>query len=231
MKNLTSKQKIIAVSILVGLFCIGFLIGTFTGVGRKNRDNNEIDFNNEIKKVEELTEYPEPIYIQDAVNNGWFVIDSINSKIYNKDVLDRFIENTSMNAKNRVADKITIASYNMNDEPFIYDLEYKIFEETYINEKQQEVNKTGYILKIDPSRVDSYEVKMDYYEQIEAHKIKIIDDIPGQFYGITLREEPKYNVSILALSLYAEIEYVSDSKIYEEIEIARFAMDSEIINN
>ena len=72
---------------------------------------------------------------------------------------------------------------------------------------------------------------MDYYEQIEAHKIKIIDDIPGQFYGITLREEPKYNVSILALSLYAEIEYVSDSKIYEEIEIARFAMDSEIINN
>ena len=59
MKNLTNKQKIIAVSILVGLFCIGFLIGTFTGVGRKNIDNNEIDFNNEIKKVEELTEYPE----------------------------------------------------------------------------------------------------------------------------------------------------------------------------
>lgn len=38
MKKLTSKQKIIAMSILVALFCIGFLLGIFTGLGRKNKE-------------------------------------------------------------------------------------------------------------------------------------------------------------------------------------------------
>lgn len=228
MKNLTNKQKVIAISILVVLFCIGFSLGIFTGIERKNREYKENNINNEI---EENEEFPEPIEIKEAINNGWFVIDTKNTKIYNKDILDRFIENTNMNAKNRVADKITIAAYNMSDEPIIYDLEYKIFEETYINEKQEEVNKTGYVLKIDPSRVFSYETEMSYQEQIEAHKMKIIDDIPGSFYGITLTNEPEYNVSILSLSLYAQIQYLSDTQPYEEIEITRFAMDSEIINN
>ena len=72
---------------------------------------------------------------------------------------------------------------------------------------------------------------MSYQEQIEAHKIKIIDDIPGMFYGITLRDEPGLNVSVLSLSLYAIIDYTSNTKPYEEIEIARFTMDSEVINN
>lgn len=225
MKNLTNKQKIIAITILVVLFCIGFLLGIFKRIETKNK---EINLNNEI---EENAEFPDTIEMKDAINNGWFVIDTKNTKIYNKDILDRFIENTNMNAKNRVADKITIVVYSMSDEPIIYDLEYKIFEETYTNEKQEKVNKTGYVLKIDPSRILSYETAMTYQEQIEAHKIKIIDDIPGMFYGITLRDEPEFNVSVLSLSLYAEINYTSNTKPYEEIEIARFAMDSEVINN
>lgn len=225
MKNLTNKQKIIAITILVVLFCIGFLLGIFKRIETKNK---EINLNNEI---EDNAEFPDTIEIKDAINNGWFVIDTKNTKIYNKDILDRFIENTNMNAKNRVADKITIVVYSMSDEPKIYDLEYKIFEETYTNEKQEKVNKTGYVLKIDPSRILSYETAMTYQEQIEAHKIKIIDDIPGMFYGITLRDEPEFNVSVLSLSLYAEINYTSNTKPYKEIEIARFAMDSEVINN
>ena len=51
------------------------------------------------------------------------------------------------------------------------------------------------------------------------------------FYGITLRDEPGLNVSVLSLSLYAIIDYTSNTKPYEEIEIARFTMDSEVINN
>lgn len=228
MKNLNGKQRIIAISILVILFCIGFLLGILTGLERKNREIKENNVNNEI---EENGKFSETIEMNEAINNGWFVIDTKNTKIYNKDILDRFIENTNMNAKSRVADKITIAVYNMSNEPTIYDLEYKVFEETYINEKQEKVNKTGYILKIDPSRVYSYEVQMNYDEQVEAHKIKVIDDIPGMFYGITLTDKPEFNVSILSLSLYAKIEYLSDAKPYEEIEIARFSIDSEVINN
>lgn len=228
MKKLTNKQKIIVITILTVLFCVGFLLGIFEGIETKNRKDKESDINNEI---EENKEFPDKIEMKDAINNGWFVIDTKNTKIYNKDILDRFIENTNINAKNRVVGKITIATYNMSDEPTIYDLEYKIFEETYINEKQEKVNETGYVLKIDPSRVLSYETEMSYQEQLEAHKIKIIDDIPGMFYGITLRDEPEFNVSVLSLSLYAEINYTSNTKPYEEIEIARFAMDSEVINN
>lgn len=227
MKNLTNKQKIIAICIIIALLCIGLLLGIFIRIERKNINHQNTDINKEI----EDEKLPNPIEIQEAINNGWFVIDTKNEKIYNKNILDRFIENTSINAKNRIADKITIATYNMNNEPIIYDLEYKIFEETYINGKQEKVNKTGYILKIDHSRILTYEIEMSYEEQKEFHKMKIIDDIPGSFYGITLTNEPEYNVSILSLSLYAQIQYLSDTQPYEEIEITRFAMDSEIINN
>lgn len=225
MKNLTKKQKIFTITILVVIFCIGILIGTFTGIKTKNKE--EINVNNEIEKNEKL---PETINMQDAINNGYFVIDTKNEKVYNKNILERFIENTSMNAENRVADKIIIASYNMNNEQTIYDLEYKIFEDTYINEKNEKVNKTGYILKIDPSRV-SFETSMTYQEQLEAHKIKVIDDIPGMFYGITLRDESEFQVSILSLSLYTETGNPSDEKQYKEIEITRFFTGSEVINN
>ena len=43
MKNLTNKQKVIAISILVVLFCIGFLLGIFTGLGRRNREDKELN--------------------------------------------------------------------------------------------------------------------------------------------------------------------------------------------
>lgn len=227
MKNLNNKQKVIAICILIALFCIGLLLGIFTRIERKNVNYQNTDINKEV----EDEKLPDPIEIQEAINNGWFVIDTKNEKIYNKNVLDRFIENTSINAKNRIADKITIATYTMNNEPIIYDLEYKIFEETYINEKQEKANKTGYILKIDHSRILTNEIEMSYEEQKEFHKMKIIDDIPGSFYGITLTNEPEYNVSILSLSLYAEIQYSSDTQPYEEIEITRFAMDSENVEN
>lgn len=45
MKNLTNKQKVIAISTLVVLFCIGFLLGIFTGIERKNRDMNALNTN------------------------------------------------------------------------------------------------------------------------------------------------------------------------------------------
>lgn len=47
MKNSTNKQKIMTISIFVALFCIGFLLGIFTGIERKNKDEmNNIQINN-----------------------------------------------------------------------------------------------------------------------------------------------------------------------------------------
>lgn len=225
MKEIKNKPKIIIICTIVVIICIALIWWIVSNIEENNKENST---NNE---KQEIIDIPEKIEIKDAINNGWFVIDTKNEKIYNKNVLDRFIENTNINTNNRIEDKITIAQYNINQELTIYELEYKRFEETYINANKEKVNKTGYILKIDPSRVFSYENSMNYEEQIEAHKVKIIDDIPGQFYGITLTQKPEFEVSIISLSVYTQIEYASEVKTYEEIEIARFLINSEIINN
>lgn len=84
-----------------------------------------------------LEDLPEEISVEQAVEYGYFVIDGENNKVYNKDVLDRFVENTEMDAINRVADKIRIATYNVDGYPTIYDLEYKIFDEKYKNKERK----------------------------------------------------------------------------------------------
>lgn len=40
MKNLTNKQKVIIISIFIIVACIGVLLGIFTGISRKNREEN-----------------------------------------------------------------------------------------------------------------------------------------------------------------------------------------------
>ena len=77
--------------------------------------------------------------VEEAVELGYFVIDGRygENKIYNKDVLDKIIENTKIDAENRVEDKIRIANYNIYGYPTIYELEYKIFNQKYRNEERK----------------------------------------------------------------------------------------------
>ena len=166
----------------------------------------------------ELQNLTKEISVEYAVEQGWFVVTG--EKVYNKNVLDRFIKNTEINAKNRIEDKIRIVVYNVDGYPTIYDLEYKIFDETYINERQEKVNKTGYILTTDATR-----------NNIIPRDIIVNNDIPGEVYGITLKEYPEINAVSITLSLYAEINYVSSDIIpYEDIEISRYLLDAEVIN-
>ncbi|MBP3254955.1 MAG: DUF4362 domain-containing protein [Clostridia bacterium] len=224
MKDLTEKQKMFIIYVFVALFIVGIFLGIFVGLSRKNREENAK--NNETI-IEEEVEKLEPIPMEDCINNGYFVIDTANNKIYNKDVLDRFVENTGLNSKNRIADKIRIVNYNIDGAPTIYDLEYKIFDETYIGVEQKEVNKTGYILTTD-TRHTTFE-----NENINnRHSITIDDDIPGEFYGIILMEHSDINAISIELGLYAEINYVDvNAKIYDNIEITRYSMDAEVVKS
>jgi hypothetical protein len=43
LKNLTSKPKLITIIIITVLFCVGFLLGTFVGISRKNSDIKEMN--------------------------------------------------------------------------------------------------------------------------------------------------------------------------------------------
>lgn len=157
--------------------------------------------------------------LEDVINEGCFVITG--DRIYNKDALEIFINNTDINAKNRIADKIRIVEYNYDGYPTIYDLEYKIYDETYINSEQKEVHKTGYVLTTDARR-----------NNINPTDITTNDDIPGEYYSITLTEDSGINAAILSFSLYAEVNTSAiSSKPYTDIEIARYLLTDKNINS
>lgn len=165
---------------------------------------------------------PEEISLEYAINEGYFVYDGSkdNSVVYNKDVLDKFIINTRVRATNRIADKIRIVVYNYDGFPCIYDLEYKVFKETYINEEQKEVHKLGYILTTDDTR-----------NNIIPSDIVVNDDIPGEYYGIKIIEDEGVNAVSISLVLYAEISYENhNQEPYKDIEIARYLLDFVVIN-
>lgn len=178
-----------------------------------------------------LSDIPEDFKIQDAVEQGCFVITP--DKIYNKNKLDSFINNTKFEAENRIEDKIRIAVYGIIDEngPSIYDLEYKILDEKYINSEQKEVNKATYTLIEDNSRIHSFIDSVSEEELKEYQKLKVNNDIPAEYYGINIRDESGIGAYSLALSLCAHPHYSSDNitPYKYDIEIARYSTTAEIV--
>lgn len=154
-------------------------------------------------KVESL---PKKLPVQEAVKLGFFVYDGSNNKIYNKEILDRFVRNTEMNATNRVEDEITIVIYSMNEEPSIYNIVY---------------NEVGYILIKDTSRIYTFESQPD----TEYSEITVNTDIPKECYGITVTEDEGIMATIINLTYYKKD---IEEKNYKDIEIARYLMDAEV---
>ncbi len=223
------KKKVLFVIILIVIMVVGISIGVkiYTANERERIKEANIEAKENSNQMtyingKSIKDLPKEIPIEYAVNEGYFVYDGSkdNSIVYNKDVLDRFIINTRVGATNRIADKIRIVVYNYDGYPTIYDLEYKIFEETYINEEQKEVHKSGYILITDETR-----------NNIIPRDIFVNDDIPGQYYGIKIIEDEGVNAASISLCLYAEINYNDPNKEpYKDIEIARYLLDSEVVN-
>ena len=178
-------------------------------------------YNEEDEELIGFTDIPQNFEVEDAIERGYFVIDGRKdkNKIYNKDVLDSFIENTNINSKNRKPDKIRIVNYNYDGYPTIYEVEYKVLDKKYINKEQQEANETGYVLTVDASR-----------NNIMPRSIVVNDDIPGEFYGITVDEDVGINAAIIKLSLYAIIDYVEEVEPYKDIEITRYLLDDKVVN-
>ncbi|HBC84472.1 MAG TPA: hypothetical protein DCZ30_03305, partial [Clostridiales bacterium] len=82
------------------------------------------------KKQSIIDNSNEDYSLEKAIESGYFVIG--HNKIYNKDKLDKFIENTSINSKNRIEDSIKIVQYTTEGDPIITELSYKIKDETYL---------------------------------------------------------------------------------------------------
>lgn len=165
----------------------------------------------------ELENLPKEYLLEQAIKDECFIIT--NSKIYNKNKLDEFIQNTGVNSQNRKEDKIRIVEYTREGDPIITELSFKIKDETYILSGKP-VNKTTYILKRDNTR-DRF---------AGEQKITVDEDIPGEIYTISLQEECEETK--LSLELTALIQYVDENaKVYNSIDICSYLPNVEVANS
>ncbi len=175
------------------------------------QNRNQYDAEKELADIKayyksNLDSIPRDITPTEAEERGYFVYDSVQGKIYNKDVLDRFVKNTEMSAENRIADEIIIVIYTIDGEPIIYDLGYKYKE------------NIGYVLAKDATRVDGTNTEFTYIPK-EYYEVVINYDIPSQYYGITVTEDFGISAGIISLTSYSEG--------YEDIEFARYLLNIE----
>ena len=161
------------------------------------------DFENEYSNyTKELsnTKIPQYYPMNQAIKDGCVVMS--NNAVFNKSMLDSFIDNTNVINKDRKSDFIRFVQYTIEGDAIITDLEYKA--------------DVGYILTTDNTR-DAFGA--------DTRVIKN-SDIPSRFYTIDLVENK--DLIDIALLLTGEIDYDSNKKEYKPITVASYSKDSEI---
>ncbi len=156
-----------------------------------------------------LEELPQEYSMEQAIQDGCFVITY--QGLYNVEKMEQFIENTKIEAPNRIANKIRIMQYTVEGDPIITELSYQIQKETYLF-SGKEVPRTNYEVKKDFTR--------DKFAAEEDRKIVTNADIPGEIYTIT--KEIQQDRIEISLRLCAEVSYVSDAKTYQDIPICSY---------
>ena len=159
---------------------------------------NIIENNIDEKKL--LNEIPQEYQMEQAIKDGCVVMS--NNAVFNKSMLDSFIDNTNVNNKDRKSDFIRFVQYTIEGDAIITDLEYKA--------------DVGYILTTDNTR-DAFGA--------DTRVIKN-SDIPSEFYTIDLVENEDFFDIVLQLT--GEIDYESNKKEYKPITVASYSKDSEI---
>ena len=155
---------------------------------------------NNIDKQKPLEKIPQYYPMNQAIKDGCVVMS--NNAVFNKSMLDSFIDNTNVNNKDRKSDFIRFVQYTIEGDAIITDLEYKA--------------DVGYILTTDNTR-DAFGA--------DTRVIKN-SDIPSRFYTIDLVENK--DLIDIALLLTGEIDYDSNKKEYKPITVASYSKDSEI---
>ncbi len=153
---------------------------------------------NNIDEKKQLEEIPQDYPMNQAIKDGCVVMS--NNAVFNKGMLDSFIDNTNVNNKDRKSDFIRFVQYTIEGDAIITDLEYKA--------------GLGYILTTDNTR-DAF-----------GADTKVINnnDIPLKFYTIDLVQNKDFIDIVLLLT--GEIDYESNKKEYEPITVVSYSKDS-----
>ena len=173
--------------------------------GNKQTEITKIDLEsieniieNNIDEKKQLEEIPQDYPINQAIKDGCVVIS--NNAIFNKNMLDSFIDNTTVDNRDRKSDFIRFVQYTIEGDAIITDLEYKV--------------EVGYILTTDNTR-DAFGADT---------KVITNSDIPAEFYTIDLVEDKDFFDIVLLLT--GEIDYESNKKEYKPISVISYSKDS-----
>ena len=153
---------------------------------------------NNIDEKKQLEEIPQDYPMNQAIKDGCVVIS--NNTVFNRSMLDSFIDNTNVINKDRKSDFIRFVQYTIEGDAIITDLEYKA--------------GLGYILTTDNTR-DAF-----------GADTKVINnnDIPLKFYTIDLVQNKDFIDIVLLLT--GKIDYESNKKEYEPITVVSYSKDS-----
>ena len=155
---------------------------------------------NKIDERKQLEEIPQDYPMNQAIKDGCVVMS--NNAVFNKSMLDSFIDNTNVKNKDRKSDSIRFVQYTIEGDAIITDLKYKA--------------GLGYILTAVNTR-DVFGADT---------KVIINNDIPSKFYTIDLVQNKDFIDIVLLLT--GEIDYESNKKEYKTITVASYSKDSEI---
>lgn len=166
----------------------------------ENEYNNYVEdiIENNMDEKKLLDEIPQEYQMEQAIKDGCVVIS--NDVVFNKSKLDSFIDNTTVDNKDRKSDFIRFVQYTIEGDAIITDLEYKA--------------GLGYTLTTDNTR-DAFGADT---------KVITNSDIPVEFYTIDLVESKDFFDIVLQLT--GEIDYESIKKEYKPIPVISYSKDS-----
>lgn len=221
--GITKKNKIfknigIIIFTTIIVFVIGFTIWSLdkndneykSQIGQEELnsiDDEKLAIEHYTKNLENI---PQKLTVDEASKKNYFVYDAVKDKVYNEDVLERFVKNTEMKASNRVPDEIIIVIYNINGDPSIYNLGYKFTEDV------------GYILAKDSTRIDIGKTELptddpNYKLPDEFSKIVVDANFPKEYYSIIVTDTG-FSSNAICLKSYSEN--------YEDVEIGRYMINN-----
>lgn len=219
--GIIKKNKIFKnIGIIVFVISIAFCIGSTSLALYKNSRNqdgqeesNKDIMNSEKQTIEHymknIENIPQKLTVDEAVKRNYFVYDCVKDKVYNEDILERFVKNTKIDANNRIADEIIIVIYNINGDPSIYDLGYGFNE------------NMGYILAKNSTRIDVGETELLTYDPNyelpdEFFKTVVDTNFPKDYYSIEVIDTD-FSSNEICLKSYSED--------YKDVEIARYKIN------
>lgn len=206
----SKKLSIIGIIIFIIVIVLSICLAIRTSYEKKHEEENVLNkvnsnISNEEIAIEHyknnLQEIPKELTVEEAIKRNFFVFDGVEEKVYNEERLKTFIENTKLDATNRISDEIIIVIYNIEGDPIIYDVGFD--------------ENTGYVLATDGTRIDISKTELSTSNNVPEEYLKVVvnTNFPKDYYDVIV-EDTGFESNAIYLK--------SHSSEFDDVEIARY---------